>query len=173
MYTTLPLFCGVWYPARLSSARSDTLQGLVPCLDVPSTHDPSTRSLFFQSRHSYRPAEGRVEAKRRQRPGRPRRPRLLIGGARWRSMGELRLGGSVTWSVCRWTYRQCSAGSVTPQDFVLWGIRPRWQIKTPQNQMKKFESFPFSLKGHFAKIVCMYKLCYPSHIGSMLKESPI
>jgi hypothetical protein len=29
MYTTLPLFCGVWYPARLSSAGSDTPQGLV------------------------------------------------------------------------------------------------------------------------------------------------
>ncbi len=30
----------------------------------------------------------------------------LIGGARWRSMGELCLGRSVTWSFCRWTYRQ-------------------------------------------------------------------
>jgi exonuclease III len=30
----------------------------------------------------------------------------LIGGARWRSMGELRLGRSVTWSFCRWTYHQ-------------------------------------------------------------------
>ncbi len=29
MYTTLRLFCGVWYPARLSSAGSDTPQGLV------------------------------------------------------------------------------------------------------------------------------------------------
>ncbi len=41
------------------------------CLDVASTHGPSTRSLFFPSRWSYRPAEGRVEAKRRQRPGPP------------------------------------------------------------------------------------------------------
>jgi hypothetical protein len=30
----------------------------------------------------------------------------LIGGARWWSMGELRLGRSVTWSFCGWTYRQ-------------------------------------------------------------------
>ncbi len=30
----------------------------------------------------------------------------LVGGARWRSMGELRLGRSVTWSFCVWTYRQ-------------------------------------------------------------------
>jgi hypothetical protein len=30
------------------------------------------------------------------------------------------------------------ANTDTPQDFVLWGIRPRWQIKTPQNQTKKF-----------------------------------
>ncbi len=43
----------------------------VRCLDVASTHDPSTCSIFFQSRRSYRPAEGRVEAKRRQRPGPP------------------------------------------------------------------------------------------------------
>jgi hypothetical protein len=44
---------------------------LIGCLDVASTHDPSTRSIFFQSRRSYRTAEGRVEAKRRQRPGPP------------------------------------------------------------------------------------------------------
>jgi hypothetical protein len=57
------------------------------CLDVPSTHDPFTRSLFFQSRRSYRPAEGRVEAKRRQRPGPPPATtnRLLAepGGGPW------------------------------------------------------------------------------------------
>ncbi len=38
------------------------------CLEVASTHVPSTRSLFFQSQRSYQPAEGRVGAKRRQRP---------------------------------------------------------------------------------------------------------
>jgi hypothetical protein len=32
----------------------------------------------------------------------------LIGGARWLSTGELRLGRSVTWSFCGWTYRQCT-----------------------------------------------------------------
>ncbi len=31
MYTTLPLFCRVWNPARLGSAGSDTLRGLIPC----------------------------------------------------------------------------------------------------------------------------------------------
>jgi hypothetical protein len=36
----------------------------------------------------------------------------LIGGARWRSMSELRLGRSVTWSFCRWTYRQGTEGLV-------------------------------------------------------------
>ncbi len=50
-------------------------------------HDPSTRSIFFQSRRSYRPAEGRVEAKRRQRPGPPPATtnRLLAepGGGPW------------------------------------------------------------------------------------------
>jgi hypothetical protein len=43
----------------------------VGCLDVASTHGPSARSIYFQSQRSYRPAEGRVEAKRRQRPGPP------------------------------------------------------------------------------------------------------
>jgi hypothetical protein len=93
-------------------------------------------------------------------------------------------------SVCRKMYttlslfcgvwypaRLSSVGSDTQQglvlqDFVLRGIRPRWQIKTPQN-LTSFESLPFSLKGHFSKIVSMYKLHYPRHIGSMLKEPPI
>ncbi len=39
----------------------------------------------------------------------------LIGGARWRSMGELRLGRSVTWSFCGWTYRQSTAFSMVPR----------------------------------------------------------
>ncbi len=64
-------------------------------------------------------------------------------------------------------------GSDTLQDFVLWGIRPHWQIKTLQNQTKSFESLPFSLKGPFSKIVCMYTLHYPRLIVSMLKEPPI
>jgi hypothetical protein len=67
----------------------------------------------------------------------------------------------------------CSAGSDTPQDFVLWGIRPSLQIKTPQNQLKKFESLTFSLKGHYSKTVCMHKLHYPRHIGSVLKDPHI
>ncbi len=67
----------------------------------------------------------------------------------------------------------CSAGSDTPQNFVLWGIRPSWQIKTPQNQTKKFWELAILFKGHFSKIGCMYKLHYPRHIGFMLKESPI
>jgi hypothetical protein len=69
------------------------------------------RSTFFQSRQSYRPAEGRVEAKRRQRPGPP--PATTNRGARWRSMGELRLGRSVTWSSCGWTYRQSTKVSIS------------------------------------------------------------
>ncbi len=62
MSTGLPPSSGLGWKEKRSEVR---------CLDVPSTHDPSTRSLFFQSRRSYRPAEGRVEAKRRQRPGPP------------------------------------------------------------------------------------------------------
>ncbi len=41
----------------------------------------------------------------------------------------------------------CSAGSDTPQDFVLWGIRLRWQIKIPQNQTKKFWELAIVFKG--------------------------
>jgi hypothetical protein len=40
----------------------------------PTIRPPAIRPpvhFFFQSRRSYRPAEGRVEAKRRQRPGPP------------------------------------------------------------------------------------------------------
>ncbi len=58
---------------------------------------------------------------------------------------------------------------VIPQDFVPWGIRPRWQIKTPQNQTKNWE-LAIHFKGHFLKFGCMYKLHYPRHIGFMLKE---
>ncbi len=81
--------------------------------------------------------------------------------------------------------RLSSAGSDTPQDLVLRGLIPRrilfcgvsvrlrWQIKTPQNQTKKFWELAFSLKEHFSKIVYIYKLHYRRHIGSMLKEPPI
>ncbi len=95
MYTTLPLFCGVCYPARLSSAGSDTPQGLV------------LRGLI------------------------PRR--ILFCGV------------------------SDPAGK----------LRPR------RTRRKSFESLPFSLKGHFLKIGCKYKLHYPRHIGFMLKEPPI
>ncbi len=95
MYTTLPLFCGVWYPARLTSAGSDTPQDLV------------LRGLI------------------------PRR--ILLCGV------------------------SDPAGKLRPH-------RTWW---------KSFESLPFSLKEQVAKIVCMYKLDYQRHTGSMLKEPPI
>jgi hypothetical protein len=41
----------------------------------------------------------------------------------------------------------CSAGSDTPQEFVLRGIRSRWQIKTPQNQTKMFLELAILFKG--------------------------
>jgi hypothetical protein len=56
------------------------------------------RLIFFQSRRSYRPAEGRVEAKRRQQPGPPPATtnRLLAepGGGPWVNCAwvELSLG---------------------------------------------------------------------------------
>ncbi len=92
MYTTLPLFCRVWYPSRLSSVGSDT-----------------RRILFCEV---------------------------------WYPVGF------------------CFAGVSDPTG----KLRPRG------TRRKSFESLPFSLKGHFSKIVCIYKLHYPRHVGSMLKE---
>ncbi len=88
----MPLFCGVWYPARLSSAGSDTPQGLVLRGLIPR------RTLF------------------------------------------------------------CGVSD------------PAGKLRTCRTRRKSFESLPFSLKGHFSKIGCMYKLHYPRHIGFMLKE---
>ncbi len=88
----------------------------------------------------------------------------------------------------------CSAGSDTPQDLVPWGdtqqdlvLRgliprrilfsgvsdPTGKLRPRRISQKSFESLPFSLKVHFSKIVCMYKLHYPRLIVSMLKEPPI
>jgi hypothetical protein len=38
-----------------------------------------------------------------------------------------------------------------PQDFVLWGIIPCWQIKTPRNQTKKFWEIAIPFKGTLFK----------------------
>jgi hypothetical protein len=65
----------------------------------------------------------------------------------------------------------CSAGSDTPQDLVLRGLIPGRVLVCGGKWRPR--SLPFSLKGHFSKIVCMYKLHYPRHIWSMLKEPPI
>ncbi len=80
--------------------------------------------------------------------------------------------------------RLSSGGSDTLQDLVLRGLIPRrilfcW-VSDPAGRLRphgtrrnSFESLPFSLKGHFSKIVCMHKLHYPSHMGFMLKELSI
>jgi hypothetical protein len=80
--------------------------------------------------------------------------------------------------------RLSSAGSNTPQGLVLRGLIPRrilfYGVSDPADKLrprrtrrKSFESLPFSLKEHFSKIVCMFKLNFPRHIGFMLKEPPI
>ncbi len=87
---------------------------------------------------------------------------------------------------CRVWYlaRLSSVGSDTPQDLVLQGLIPRrilfCGVSDPADKLrpcrtwwKSFESLPFSLKGHFSKIVCKHKLHEPRHIGPMLKEPPI
>jgi hypothetical protein len=65
----------------------------------------------------------------------------LIGGARWRSMGELRLGRSVTWSFCRWTYRQGTLLRQFPEHFIYNNNCPgAWYysflIKVPANPLQ-------------------------------------
>ncbi len=78
----------------------------------------------------------------------------------------------------------CSAGSDTPKNFVRRSIRPRrmlfcgvsdltGKLRPRRIRRKSFESLPFSLKGHFSKIICMYKVHYQRLIVSMLKEPPI
>ncbi len=143
------LFCGVWYPAGLCSVGSDTLLNFV---------------------------------KRGIRPS-----RMLYCGVS--DLAEQVSAVKCT-QLC-----QCSAGSDTPQDWVLWGLIPRrilfcgaWysrrilfcgvsdpagRLRPRGTRRKSFESLPFSLKGHFSKIVCMHKLDYPWYIGLMLKEPPI
>jgi hypothetical protein len=87
----------------------------------------------------------------------------------------------------------CSAGSDTPQDLVLQGLIPRREglvlqglmprriffcgvsdpagkLRPRRTRRKSFECLPFSLKGHFLKIVCIYKLHYPRHICPCLKS---
>jgi hypothetical protein len=87
---------------------------------------------------------------------------------------------------CRVSYpaRLGSAGSDTPQDLVLRGLipcrilfygvsDPTGKLRPRRIRLKSFESLPFSLKGHFSKIVCMYKQHYPRLIVSILTEPPI
>jgi hypothetical protein len=75
-------------------------------------------------------------------------------------------------------------GSHNPQDLVLPGLIPHrilfCRVSDPAGKLrprrirqKSFKSLPFSLKGHFLKMVCMYKLYYPRLIVSVLKEPPI
>jgi hypothetical protein len=53
-----------------------------------------------------------------------------------------------TWFRGVWyPVESCSAGSDTSQDFILRGIRPYWQIKTPQNQTKKLWKLAILFKG--------------------------
>jgi hypothetical protein len=136
------LFCGVWYPAGLCFAGSDTLQnfvkrGIRPCrllfCGVSDLAEQVSSKKCTQLCHC---SAGSATPKD-----------LVLCG--------LKPAGS------------CSAGSDTPQNFVLRGIRPRG------TRRKSFESLPFSLKGHSLNIVCMHKPHYPRHIWFMLKEPPI
>ncbi len=54
-----------------------------------------------------------------------------------------------------------------------WVSDPTGKLRPLRIRRKSFESLPFSLKGHFLKIICIYELRYPRLIVSMLKEPPI
>ncbi len=86
------------------STRTD-YQTLVPCrcVHARSVHPFNffSVSAFLSTRRG--PCRSEAPSTARAAPG-DHEP--LIGGARWRSMGELRLGRSVTWSFCRWRHRQ-------------------------------------------------------------------
>ncbi len=83
-----------------------------------------------------------------------------------------------------YTVRLSSAGSDTPQDLVLRGLIPRrilfcgvsdpaGKLRPRRTRWKCFESLSFSLKGHFSKIICIYKLHYLGLIGSVFKVHSI
>jgi hypothetical protein len=81
----------------------------------------------------------------------------LLGGARWRSMGELRLGRSVTWSFCRWTYRQGTGRGL--------GFGPKHR---PPSDCKPLllicEIVRFSACGFFCSftfVLALFKNCRP------------
>ncbi len=162
------LSCGVWYPAGLCSVGSDTPQdfvkrGIIPCRTLfCGVSDPAEQvcaTKCTQLCYCYAGSDTPQDLVLRGLIPR----RVLFCGVLF--CGVLFCG---VWYPAGF----CSVGSDTPQEFVLWGIRPHWQIKTPQNLTKKV-FLPFPLKGPCSKIVCMYKLHYPRHIGSMLKEFPI
>ncbi len=123
MYTTLPLFCRVWYPARLSSAGSDIPQGLVLRGLIPR------RILFC----------GVSDPAGKLRPHR----------TRWKSFESLPFSLKGPFSkigfMCKlhyprhigfmlkespiWTNFLCSAGSDTPQNNFEIRIFPRIRTK--------------------------------------------
>ncbi len=78
---------------------------LVPwrCVHAQSVHPFNFFSVssFLSTRRG--PCRSEAPSTARAAPG-DHEP--LIGGAWWRSMGELRLGRSVTWSFSGWTNRQ-------------------------------------------------------------------
>ncbi len=95
------------YTGRVFTEPSTKLRAekLVPwrCVHVRSVHPFNLFSVSAVLSTRRGPCRSEAPSTARAAPG-DHEP--LIGGARWRSMGELRLGRSVTWSFCRWTYRQ-------------------------------------------------------------------
>jgi hypothetical protein len=113
-YSYLKLFPGVWYPTELCSAGSDTPQHFVrrsirPCRTFfCGVSDPAEQASYIKCTHLCHCSAGSDTQQDLV-------PWGLIPRRVWYPAGS------------------CSAGSDTSQDLVLRGIRPHWQIKTPQN----------------------------------------
>ncbi len=77
-------------------------------------------------------------------------------------------------SVVSDTLQDLFLGGLIPCRIFFCGVTdPTSKLRPRRNRRKSFESLPFSIKGHFSKIICIYKLHYPRLIVSMLKEPPI
>ncbi len=105
--------------------------------------------------------------------------RTLLGGVQapqdvvLRGIRPHRTSLCKTWSCGVWYPQDLVLRGLIPPRILFCGVSdPTGKLRLRRIRRKSFESLPFSLKGHFSKIVCIYKLHYPRLIVSMLKEPP-
>jgi hypothetical protein len=142
-YSYLKLFPGVWYPAELCSAGSDTPQDFVRWSIRPrrtlfcGVSDPAEQASAIKYIH------------------------LCHCSAGYDTFARISSAGSDT-------PQDLVLRGLIPRRILFCGVSdPTGKLRPHRIRQKKCKSLPFSL------IVCMYKLHYPRLIVSMLKESPI